>query len=318
MKRRLLYLALGAGLLIGLTTFWPGAGTCYYFVDVKAGMTARDVLQLLQKERLVGSPYPFLIWTRLRNAGARFKMGRYRVSQGRSAFWIVDDLVQGRTVKAKAVIPEGFASWQIAERLDELEICEADGFKRAVAGSQLEGFLFPATYEFEYGMDPSMVARKMKEVFDRHWTDEKVARAQALGWSQAQVVTLASILEREAVDKAELPLISGVYHNRLKKKIPLQADPTVQFALGVWKKRLTYEDYGHVVSPYNTYLRPGLPPGPICSPGEPATNAALWPAQTDYLYFVATDNGKHTFSTNYRDHTNKVNQRNKNKKRKNH
>jgi UPF0755 protein len=271
-------------------------------------MTARDVLLSLQNEKLLSVPYPFLLWTRLRGAGPRLKLGRYRLSLGRSSFWIIDDLIAGRTLKTSVVVPEGFASWQIADRLVEAKVCDGDQFKRVVAAEKLEGFLFPATYDFDFGIDPAQAAHLLKANFDRRWTPEMESQAASMGWGKRETVTLASILEREAVDRAELPTISSVYH---KRKILLQADPTVQFALGYWKSRLTYDDYRKTISPYNTYLHAGLPPGPISNPGLDAIKAALWPAQTEYLYFVADDEGKHTFTTNYRDHTNKVNQRNK-------
>ena len=129
-----------------------------------------------------------------------------------------------------------------------------------------------------------------------------------------EVVTLASILEREVRVREELPLVSAVYHNRLKKHMMMQADPTVQFAQGLWKSRLTYDDYRNTRSPYNTYLNFGLPPGPICSPGTEAIQAALYPAASNALYFLAAEGGRHTFSADYRTHVNKVNHRNRGKR----
>ncbi len=135
-------------------------------------------------------------------------------------------------------------------------------------------------------------------------------RAKALGWSKKNVVTMASIIEREARDRNELPMISAVYHNRLKKHMRLEADPTVQYALGYWKKRLLFSDINRTQSPYNTYLYAGLPPGPICNPGKDAIRAALWPTESDALYFVAKDDGRHDFSTTFKEHSAKVKMRN--------
>jgi len=294
--------------------FWPGAGTLYATIDVKSGMTARDVLSAMQTEGLLQSSYPYLIWTRLRGAGPKIKLGRYRLSYGRSAFWLVDDLIQGRTQKVTVTIPEGFASWQIAERLEESKVCGASAFKQVVAAENLEGFLFPATYELDFGLAPQAIARKMAGALERHWGPDLERQAKSFGWGRKEALTMASIVQREAMDKGEMPLIAAVYHNRLRKNMFLQADPTVQFSLGYWKSRLTYDDYKNVQSPYNTYLRNGLPPGPICSPGADAIRAALFPATSDALYLVATGDGHHSFSTSYREHANKVNQRDRQKR----
>jgi UPF0755 protein len=132
--------------------------------------------------------------------------------------------------------------------------------------------------------------------------------------TKKEVVTLASILQREVRVPEEWGLVSAVYHNRLAKHMRLEADPTVQYALGFWKPRLTYDDYRNTHSPYNTYLVMGLPPGPICSPGLDAIKAALWPADSKALFFLAAEGGHHTFSETYRDHTNKVNKRNRKKR----
>lgn len=275
------------------------------------GMGAGQMAQQLKEKGAIRTTLPFKGWVMLRGAGTRLRVGRYRFTDGRSAYWIVDDLVKGRTLKIKTIIPEGFASWQIAERLEVDQICAAQPFIALVKTKELEGFLFPATYEFDVGMSPEQVASLMTARFEQSWTPEMEQRTQELKLTKKQVVTLASIIEREARVRDELTLISAVYSNRLKKRMRLEADPTVQYAQGFWKGRLTYHDYRNTKSPYNTYLVGGLPPGPICSPGEDAIRAALWPAVSDALFFVAMEDGRHDFSTNYRDHTNKVNKRNR-------
>jgi UPF0755 protein len=306
---KFLFFVVIAGLLH--VTFWPGSGGQFVEVEIKDGSTVSQIATDLQNKGILKYRKPLLFWTRVRQADKKVRVGRYRFSSGRSAFWIVDDLVHGRALKTKIVIPEGFASWQIAERLDAVGICKGDAFKKAVIDAELEGFLFPATYEINFGLNAMDVARIFKVRFDHAWTDAMAQRAQEIGWSQKEVITLASIIEREIRVRDELPMISAVYHNRLKKGMTMDADPTVQYALGFWKKRLTYDDYRNTKSPYNTYLVRGLPPGPICSPGIDAINAALWPAQSDALYILAQEDGYHTFSKNYKDHTNKVNHRNR-------
>lgn len=283
-------------------------------ISVIEGQTAHDVDRALRESGVIRSRMPFFLWLKLRRAGLKIQVGRYRFSKGRSAYWIVDDLVQGRSEKAHLIIPEGFASWQIAERLESLKVCDKNAFEAVVSSENLEGFLFPATYDIPCGLAPATVARKLVAEFDVRWTPEIEVRAKEMGFSKRQVVTLASIIEREVRKRDELPLVSAVYNNRLKKKMRLEADPTVQFALGFWKSRLTYDDYRLTKSPYNTYLNSGLPPGPICSPGWDAVKAALWPANSTALFFLATDDGYHTFSETYHEHMNKVNKRNRTKR----
>jgi UPF0755 protein len=268
----------------------------------------------LEDAGLVRFPHPFLIWIKLRGAESRIQIGRYRFSKGRSAFWLVDDVIHGRTEKIRLTIPEGFASWQIAERLENLKVCTAEQFKKVVTDKTLEGYLYPATYELNVGLGAEKAARYFHEQFEQHWTADMEGRVAALGLTKREVVTLASIIEREVKMRDELPLVSAVYHNRLKKRMTLDADPTVQYSLGYWKSRLTYDDYRKTQSPYNTYLHAGLPPGPICSPGLDAIHAALWPAPSDALFLLATEDGHHTFSNSYKDHTNKVNKRNRTKR----
>lgn len=315
MKRgSFIILILGAGVLT-YQLFWPGSKAATVQIDVLQGSTAHKIADELIEKNILRSKIPFLIWTRLRHADDRMKVGRYLFPKGRAAFWIVDDLVDGRTQKVRMVIPEGFASWQIAERLEELKICSSEEFKKIIAQRVLEGFLYPSTYELDIGLTAETVARVFKNKFDQIWTEDMTARAAALGMSKAQVVTLASIVEREVVVAEERAMVAAVYHNRLKKKMLLQADPTVQYALGFWKQRLLYDDLRNTTSPYNTYLVAGLPPGPICSPSVASIQAVLWPATTDALYFVAKGDGTHTFSVSYREHTNKVNKRNSDRKK---
>lgn len=314
MMRRLKTVVVVLVTILLFLVFWPGSGRKWEEISINEGQNAGDAVRLLLEKGLIRSPYPFLIWIRIRGGAQKIQVGRYRFSQGRSAFWIVDDVIEGRVEKVRVVIPEGYASWQIAERLESQKICDGAAFKALVSSENLEGFLFPATYELANGLSPATAARKMTAEFDLRWTPEIDARAQELGLSKKQVVTLASIIEREVRMRDELPLVSAVYHNRLKKNMTLDADPTVQYALGFWKSRLTYADYRKVTSPYNTYLNFGLPPGPICSPGWDALKAALWPAASHALYFLATDDGHHVFSETYREHVNKINKRNREKR----
>ncbi len=309
MKRFLFLLS-----LIVLWSFWPGVNPTFVEFFVNEGQTAQEVAGSLKQAGAIRWSLPLLVWMRVRHASSRIQIGHYRMRKDRAAFWIVDDMIHARSEHVKFVIPEGFASWQIADRLEEQKICSGEQFKQLVQKEQSEGYLFPATYDLINGLSPANVHKKFRAQFDQRWDDEMDARAKEIGFTKQQTVTLASIIEREVRKREELPLVSAVYHNRLKKRMRLEADPTVQYALGYWKTRLTYDDYHNTKSPYNTYLNSGLPPGPICNPGWDSVRAALWPAQSTALFFLALDDGHHTFSNTYREHTNKVNRRNRSKK----
>jgi len=310
MKKFLAFL-LVAGTAIGGVLLWPGKGPSIR-IDVPEGTNSHRVAAELVKNGALSSRLPFLFWVKARRAGQRLHVGRYEFAAGRSAYWLVDDLIKGRTQKLRVVIPEGFASWQIAERLGADGVCDPKSFLQVVREKKLEGYLFPATYDFEAALLPATVAARLKAKFDEMWTPDMEARARQIGFTRNEVVTLASIVEREVRAREEGPTISAVYHNRIKKSMRLEADPTVQYAKGEWVSRLTYADYRNTDSPYNTYRVKGLPPGPICSPGLDSIKAALWPAQANSLFFVANPDGiHHSFSDTYREHTNKVNKRNR-------
>jgi UPF0755 protein len=252
----------------------------------------------------------------------RLKAGAYRLRAGSTTSALLRDIVQGRTATQRVTIPEGWASWQIGERLQELGVCPSEDFRRGVAEIAAEGTLFPETYFFDGGTPAAMVRDAMRARFAVVWS-EVVAEAQASGavisaegervtlrrpgraagrtFQRNDLVTLASIVEREARLPTERTAIAAVYHNRLAKRLRLEADPTVQFALGQWKDRLTYADLKNP-SPYNTYRHEGLPPGPICNPGRASLAAALAPVVTDALFFVADGAGGHHFSARYAEH----------------
>jgi len=315
MKRSALIIILGILLLFG-AAFWPGSWVSWVQLDVRPGTAATVVARKLVDQGLLWTVYPMIFWTKILGADRKIKVGRYRFPKGRSAFWVVCDLISGHTQKIHLVVPEGFTSMQIAERLQMRMVCPADKFEEIVAAEKLEGFLFPATYDLDVGMEPKELVELFTASFNRVWTPEMEARAKEWGWSKREAVIFASIIEREVRDRAELPMISAVYHNRLKKKMRLEADPTVQFALGNWKSRLLYADINKTRSPYNTYLHGGLPPGPICNPGEDALKAALWPAESEALYFVAKEDGRHDFSKTFKEHSEKIRARDKMKRKK--
>ncbi|HRY30613.1 MAG TPA: endolytic transglycosylase MltG [Elusimicrobiota bacterium] len=302
------------------------------FFSVPSGASASRVTALLAESGQIRSRRWFLWLVGFRKAAGRLRAGVYEIERGQSAWGILENFLRGNTRRIRVTVPEGFASWQIAERLEANDICGAEDFKAMASSAAAEGTLFPETYHLEQGMPPAEVLRLMREQFQKNWdealsaavssgsvrqvvkstssSEERIQLADGRWWTRRQAVTMASLIEREARLPAERPLVSAVYHNRLKKRIPLEADPTVQFALGYWKERVLFRDL-EVDSPYNTYRHYGLPPGPICSPGRAALAAALSPASVDYLYFVADQQGGHRFSVKFDEHKKEVRNRNR-------
>ena len=237
---------------------------------------------------------------------------------------IMRELRIGRMPTTTVTIPEGWRAEQIAEVLEENGVVSAQEFMQAVNSWRddydflrdrpadspvgLEGFLFPDTYQLPLHAQASQVLDIMLANWDQRVPQELRDKAKDRGLTLYEAVTVASIVEREAVVAEERPMIAGVYYNRLAQGMYLQADPTVQYALGYyqstgkWWENITQEQYSTVESPYNTYLNPGLPPGPICNPGLASIEAALEPASSKYLFFVHTGDGHHIFAETYEEH----------------
>ncbi|MBI4055110.1 MAG: endolytic transglycosylase MltG [Elusimicrobia bacterium] len=268
---------------------------------VPAGAGAQEVADILVRAQVLRRPTPLRMASRLLGLDRRLQAGIYSFRTEESLWRVLLALYRGEMFLLKVTVPEGWRATQIAERLEKMGVCEATPFLILVRKLRLEGFLFPTTYHFGVGASAEKVVEAMRGELERNWTGAMRRRALELGWGLREALTLASIIEREAVLREEMPLISGVYHNRLRIAKPLEADPTVQYALGYWKRGLSYGDL-KVESGYNTYRSSGLPPGPICSPGIQAIRAALWPASTQALYFVADNTGGHTFHRTYREH----------------
>jgi UPF0755 protein len=298
---------------------------------VRPGQSAADVGKALHEQGLIRSPIVFRTVVEARGVGARIEAGEYRVSPAMTTSEIVTVLSRGAVRGGIGVtIPEGWRAEQVAQKAEALGIGRADDLIAAVraggagarlaepppAGQSLEGYLFPNTYELRQGADARALVETMVGEFDRQVTARMRERFRAQGLTLHQAVTLASIVEREAARQSEQPTIASVYLNRLKRDMPLQADPTVQFAVananpaeavgfGYWKKDLTRDDL-RLPSPYNTYVQRGLPPGPICSPGLAALEAVANPAQTEYLFFVARGDGSHAFAKTDTEHAENV------------
>ncbi|MFI5363532.1 MAG: endolytic transglycosylase MltG [Elusimicrobiota bacterium] len=264
-------------------------------LEIPERLSARQTAELLASRRVVVSELGFRAFMKLSRFDRRLKPGTYTLRVHEWPTVVVRKLTLGLTDDVKITIPEGFRASQIGERLAAEAVADAGDFAAYARLRKLEGRLFPSTYHFPPGYGVERAAGKMTEAFDREIAAAYAAANPKPWLSLDQTLILASIVEREAVLPAERPIIAAVYLNRLKKRMPLQADPTVQYALGFWKQGLTREDL-KAASPYNTYLHAGLPPGPICSPGLGSFEAALKPAETRALYFVADTKGGHIFS----------------------
>ena len=280
--------------------------------------TAGDVGELLEKNQLVRSGKVFTYWARFQGQDGELKAGGYRLPDGFSVPQLLQELVSGRYELQKFTIPEGYNTVQIANLLEANELADPVRFRQLAADAdfpfdfladlpqnenRLEGYLFPDTYQIVRGVDEYAIIKMMLDRFTEEIT-ELTFPMQVAGreMSLHEIVTVASMIEREALHDSDKPLIAGVIYDRLNINMRLQIDATVQYALGEVKPRLLYSDL-EIDSPYNTYKINGLPPGPIAMPGSMALKAAMQPA-TDrgYYYYLAMPNGYHVFSKTLDEH----------------
>jgi UPF0755 protein len=303
----------GAGLLVWLVlTPGPALEAGPLVVDIPAHEGLLGIADRLADAGVVRSRAAFIALSAARGSVRRLKAGEYEVPRDASTIDVVGLLESGRVRQHTVLHPEGATLSELARVLDAARLAPAEEVLRAahdpavlktlgVEGPSLEGYLFPDTYQFVRGMSVEEMLGRMVQRTRSRLTAERLARAKALGLDAHGLLTLASIIEREAVDPDERRLISAVFWNRLHLDMPLQADPTVQYAVAKERRTLTRSDLA-TDNPYNTYVRRGLPPGPIASPGLPAIEAALDPASVKYLYFVARDDRRHSFSTTVGEH----------------
>jgi len=280
---------------------WAVAPRKEVVVILPEGVSASQAATLLKDKGVIVSRFIFRLAAKATGVDRRLKAGVYQLRQHMFLFSLLRDMNTGSNKGIKVVIPEGFSARQIAERLEALGVCQASDFEHYVAQKSLEGYLFPSVYYFKPKTTPEKAAQKMEDEFFRIIGTEYKRTAPTLQLSLREALILASIVQREAVLSSEKPMIAAVYLNRLRLRMRLEADPTVQYALGRWKKDLTISDL-KTNSPYNTYIHYGLPPGPICSPGLDSFIAALHPARTDALYFVSDNNGAHRFAATNEEH----------------
>jgi UPF0755 protein len=281
-------------------------------VIIPRGSSFAAATDSLKHAALVSNPFLFRMYARFKKEDRNIKPGTYLLKRGTPWGDIISALNGGHGLVNTITIPEGFGLIQIVPLLAQTLAVPVDSVNAAVRDSALrarvgatagtlEGYVFPDTYAFPVGTSAREAINEMVKRFEREWKPDWNARLDSIGLDKNKAVTLASIVEREARRPEERPVIAAVYLNRLKAGMLLQADPTVQFALGRHTPRVLLKDL-EKDSPYNTYKYPGLPPGPIASPGSPSLLAALNPAKVDYLYFVAAPDGHHEFRKTLSEH----------------
>ena len=289
------------------------------FFTVTRGQAGASIARELEAEGITRDHRLFVAALWLKKASDRLQAGEYRFTKPASTLDVIDRLASGDIYLMSVTIPEGLTVSETADHLARKGIGDADAFRAVFSrrefiasldpeASDLEGYLFPETYRFPRQPTPEEVARALTARFIQLFDEERLAKAASLEFDVRDVVTLASIVEKETGRAEERPLIASVFWNRLNRRMALQSDPTIIYGLkrqGRYDGNLRRDDL-KLDFPYNTYRFPGLPPGPIASPGLAAIDAVLSPPETKYLYFVSKNDGSHYFSRTLREHTNAV------------
>jgi UPF0755 protein len=270
-------------------------------INVRSGDRASVVAVRLKKNKLIYSKNLFLYLIKLTKAQNELKAGIYSFSEKDGMFKILRNLKSGSKNFLRFTVPEGSNIKQTAEIISRTLNIDKRKFIKIAVGRNLEGYLMPETYFVNSGMNEKQLIEMMHNEFNKKVTPGMYMRAKKINILFKDIVTIASIIEREAVKSEEKPVIAAVFYNRFREKMKLQSCATVLYAMGINKARLTLEDV-KFDSPYNTYEHLGLPPGPICSPGIESIKAALYPANTKNLFFVSDCNGRHLFAENFSDH----------------
>jgi len=285
-------------------------------IDVLHGNTFHDVLGKLCNAGIVDSPYRFKLVAIISGYDKKIKAGEYIFSSAMTPTEILTKMAKGKVRLRKLTIPEGYNIEQIAAAVFQAGTGDKNNFLQAakntslakqmkISGDTFEGYLFPDTYYFPKSTPPEIIISTMVKRFNSIFTDDLKKQAEKLGFSMHQIVTLASIIEKETGVAEERPIISSVFHNRLKKRMRLESDPTVIYGIEGFNGNITKKNL-KTPSSYNTYLIRGLPPGPIANPGLKSLEAAIYPAETNFLYFVSKKDKTHKFSRNIRDHNKAV------------
>ena len=288
--------------------------------EIEKGQNARDIALNLKNRGVIKKAWPFLVGYKIFYSSQSLKAGEYAIEFPISTKNIIQVLTEGSVYLHPITIPEGLIIEEIADLLDSEGFVETEDFLQAASDTSrissldlkaknLEGYLFPETYRFARGTSAEEIVSAMVSQFMQVFTQDLKDRAEEMGMPARDVVILASLVEKETSLPEERGVVSAVFHNRLRKGMKLDCDPTIIYVLKKerqLKDRLRTKDL-RIDSPYNTYLYAGLPPGPIANPGEESLEAALYPADVDFLYFVSKNDGSHHFSRTFREHQNAVN-----------
>ena len=328
MKKRRIFFLIAGLIIFGLPAYF--CSDIYLFANNPADLSApqqvifkispgqnfNKITDNLFSKKLITSPTKFKLIARLKKSDRKLIAGEYELSRDMTPLEIMKQLTDGSVRLHRLAIPEGFNIRQIAENVEAAGFSEKQSFIRAatdekfvrgmdISASTLEGFLFPDTYYFSKDVSPQQIIAAMVARFHKAFLPEWKARAKEIGFSVNEIITLASIIEKETGLAVERPIISSVFHNRLKRKMRLATDPTVIYGIKNFNGNITKKDL-NTYTPYNTYMIAGLPPGPIANPGSKSIKAALYPAKTNYLYFVAKRNKTHYFSSTLTEHNQAV------------
>ncbi|MBW2478265.1 MAG: endolytic transglycosylase MltG [Deltaproteobacteria bacterium] len=283
---------------------------------IPQGASFERIAQQLEQARIIKDKLYFTWMARWQGKASLVQAGEYLFNEPATPQIILQRLVSGDVRKIQITFPEGLAIKEIAQKVEAAGIGTSADFialaknsplaeKFNIPTKSLEGYLFPETYTLQSTTTSEQLIKAMVIQFNRHLSDDLLVAAQNHGLNRHQLVTLASIIQKETGVVGEMPLISAVFHNRLKGQIPLQADPTVIYGIDNFDGNLTRKHL-ETPTPYNTYRKRGLPPGPIANPGKMALQAAAYPADATYLYFVARGDGTHEFSRSLKEHNRAV------------
>ncbi len=285
-------------------------------IDIPPGMAFTHVSHLLHQKKLIGPEWFFQILGRVQQVDRKIIPGEYELHAGMKLTEMLRTLVDGEVYEHSVTIPEGYNVVQIAEVLDHKGLADKQEILRLnqdaefletlhINAPTLEGYMFPDTYRFARHLPPEFIVRTFVSRFHDMVTPELKSQAKTMGMTLKEVITLASVIEKETGLAKERALVSGVFHNRLRRNIRLQSDPTVIYALASFDGNIRKADLS-VNSPYNTYKVRGLPPGPIANPGLAAIKAALYPTPSNFVYFVSRNDGSHKFSATLAEHNKAV------------
>ncbi len=286
-------------------------------IYIPRGASFSQIASILKEKRVIGNETVFIIAGRLLGIEKKARAGYYLITSDMNVMDVIKKLLEGKITEYTLTIIEGDSLFEIADRLEQINPSLKEEFWKIARDSNflknlqinapsLEGYLYPDTYLIPKGMDVreilTIMVRRMWQMYDENLREE----TRRKGWTVNEILTLASIIEKEAKIDEEKPIISAVYHNRLKKGMPLQADPTAIYGIKRFRDGVTKKDLQNQ-TPYNTYKIKGLPPGPIASPGIKSIIAALNPSKVDYLYFVSKGDGTHEFSVDFKSHVSAIN-----------